>query len=80
MKPFPYGVMREPLSALKRADIIVITRSKFAKDLQQLQNKLKKYNPSAKDQTHAVLTGLRFAPGDGYHDWPGELIGHLGSR
>jgi tetraacyldisaccharide 4'-kinase len=48
LKPFPYGVMREPLSALKRADIIVITRSKFAKDLQQLQNKLKKYNPSAK--------------------------------
>jgi len=48
LKPFPYGVMREPKSALKRADIIVITRSKFARDLNQLQNKLKKYNPSAK--------------------------------
>lgn len=47
LKPFPYGVMREPKSALKRADIIVITRSKFARDLNQLQNQLKKYNPSA---------------------------------
>lgn len=44
---FPYGVLREPMSALKRADIIVITRSKFAKDIFRLQARLKRINKSA---------------------------------
>jgi len=48
LKPFPYGVLREPLSALKRADIIIITRSNFARDLALLQRKLKQINPDAK--------------------------------
>ncbi len=42
MKVFPYGVLREPMAALKRADVIVITRSKFAKDLFKLKDKLSK--------------------------------------
>ncbi len=48
LKPFPYGVLREPLSALKRADIIIITRSNFARDRGLLQKKLKRINPTAK--------------------------------
>ena len=47
LKPFPYGVLREPLSALKRADVIVITRAKFAKDLHSLKQRLKKINDRA---------------------------------
>ena len=47
MKMFPSGVLREPLSALKRADVIVITRSKFAKDLSRLEDKLHKLAPAA---------------------------------
>jgi len=45
LRPFPYGVLREPLSALKRADVIIITRSNFARDRGLLQRKLKQINP-----------------------------------
>ncbi len=48
LKPFPYGMLREPLSALQRADVIIITRSNFAKDRGKLQKKLKAINPHAK--------------------------------
>jgi len=47
LKSFPYGVLREPLSALKRADVIIITRSNFARDRGLLQRKLKQINPDA---------------------------------
>ncbi len=47
LKPFPYGMLREPLSALKRTDIIIITRSNFARDRGLLQRKLKQINPNA---------------------------------
>jgi len=47
LKPFPYGVLREPLSALKRADVIIITRSNFARDRGLLQRRLKQINPDA---------------------------------
>ncbi|UCD63876.1 MAG: tetraacyldisaccharide 4'-kinase [Candidatus Zixiibacteriota bacterium] len=47
LKPFPYGVLREPPGALRRADIIVITRAKFAKDLHRLQTRLRAINPQA---------------------------------
>lgn len=47
LKPFPYGVMREPLSTLKRADIIIITRSNFTRDLGQLKRTLIQVNPDA---------------------------------
>jgi len=47
LKSFPYGVLREPLSALKRAGIIIITRSNFARDRGLLQRKLKQINPHA---------------------------------
>ena len=47
LRLFPYGVLREPMSALKRADVIVITRSKFAKDIFRLQARLKGINKTA---------------------------------
>lgn len=47
LKSFPYGVLREPLSALKRADVIIITRSNFARDRGLLQRKLKQISPDA---------------------------------
>lgn len=47
LKIFPNGVLREPRSSLKRADIIVITRSKFAKDLEKLTDRLHKISPQA---------------------------------
>lgn len=47
LKIFPSGLLREPLKALKRAEIIIITRVKFSKDLAKLQKKLKKINPKA---------------------------------
>jgi len=55
LKPFPYGVLREPLSALKRADIIIITRAKFAKDLSLLKARLETINRDAQHY-HAQFT------------------------
>jgi len=43
----PAGVLREPLSALKRADIFVLTKTNRANGLQGLSSKLKKINPQA---------------------------------
>ncbi len=46
-KWFPYGLLREPLSALRRAGIIIITRSNFARDRSLLQRRLKRISPEA---------------------------------
>lgn len=47
LKMFPYGMLREPISAIKRADLIIITRSNFAKDRTALRKTIQKYNPDA---------------------------------
>ncbi|MBU8934508.1 MAG: tetraacyldisaccharide 4'-kinase [candidate division Zixibacteria bacterium] len=57
LKTFPIGVLREPLTGLKRADIILITRANFAEDITQLRQKLTRINPGA-DMYHAQF----FAP------------------
>ncbi len=51
LKLFPYGVLREPLSSLKRADVIIITRANFARDIGTLSKRLKKLAPEAKIYT-----------------------------
>ena len=51
LKPFPHGVMREPRSALKRADVVVTTRANFAKDIGVLQKRLKRIAPRAAHYT-----------------------------
>ncbi|MDF1544897.1 MAG: tetraacyldisaccharide 4'-kinase [bacterium] len=47
LRMFPYGVLREPVSSLSRADIIIITRSNFARDITQLTRRLKKVSPDS---------------------------------
>jgi tetraacyldisaccharide 4'-kinase len=46
-KLFPEGKLREPLSALKRADIVVLTKEDMAdkKRISACRNKIKRYNP-----------------------------------
>ena len=47
LKMFPNGVLREPYTALARADVIIITRSEFARDITKLKKKIEKYNKTA---------------------------------
>ncbi|MBK7140644.1 MAG: tetraacyldisaccharide 4'-kinase [bacterium] len=47
LRPFPYGMLREPVSALSRADVIIITRSNFAKDRTAIRKMIQKHNPNA---------------------------------
>ena len=47
LRSFPYGVLREPLSALARADIVVITRADFVSDIGGLKRRLKDFAPTA---------------------------------
>ncbi len=43
----PAGILREPISALKRADVMVLTKTYGVNDLESLSAKLKKINPRA---------------------------------
>jgi tetraacyldisaccharide 4'-kinase len=47
LKPFPYGMLREPKTALARANIIVITRAKLAVDINAIKRTLRKLSPNA---------------------------------
>lgn len=47
LKLFPRGVMREPLGSLKRADIVILTRSDFATDIHNLRKRLIRKSPRA---------------------------------
>lgn len=47
LKPFPAGVLREPMSAMRRADIILITRSNMAADPGVLQKRCASLCPNA---------------------------------
>ena len=47
LKLFPNGILREPVSSLRRADIVVITRVKFAEDIQRLEKRLQRKSPHA---------------------------------
>ncbi len=52
LKAFPYGLLREPKSALSRADVIIITRAKFAFDINAIKRDLRQLAPNA-DLYHA---------------------------
>ncbi|MFC1657941.1 tetraacyldisaccharide 4'-kinase [Candidatus Omnitrophota bacterium] len=41
----PRGVLREPLSSLRRADIFVLTKTNFTKDSQKIKNTLNRISP-----------------------------------
>ena len=62
LKLFPYGVLREPLSSLKRVEVIIITRANFTRDIGTLRVRLKKIAPQAKIYTANFK--------------PKEIIGH----
>ena len=47
LKLFPYGVLREPRHALQKADIIIITRAKFARDISKLRERLGQISPDS---------------------------------
>ncbi len=47
MKAFPLGILREPRSALTRADIILITRANLSEDPGELQKQIKQQCPQA---------------------------------
>ncbi len=46
-KLLPVGILREPLSSLKRADILVLTKTDQMSDNNKLKETLRKYNPQA---------------------------------
>jgi len=43
----PAGILREPLTALSRADVVVLTKTNASTNYQVLTSKLKEYNPNA---------------------------------
>jgi len=47
LKAFPLGVLREPLTALGRADVVIVTRANFTRDITQLRQKLASLSPDA---------------------------------
>ena len=44
-KALPFGILREPLENLKRADAIIITRANLAENIPDLKSRITKYNP-----------------------------------
>ncbi len=44
-KLLPFGVLREPVRGLKRADVVILTRSRYAPDLDALKKKVQDFNP-----------------------------------
>jgi len=44
---FPLGKLRESQKAIKRADVVLITRAAFAKDITHIRNNLSNLNPDA---------------------------------
>lgn len=43
----PYGILREPFQRISRADVIVLTRSRFLQDIAPLKNEISRMNPEA---------------------------------
>jgi tetraacyldisaccharide 4'-kinase len=47
LKAFPYGLLREPISALTRAEVIIVTRAKLAVDLNNVKRRLQGISPAS---------------------------------
>jgi tetraacyldisaccharide 4'-kinase len=57
----PYGILREPLTALKRADVVVLTRSNLSERISDLKTRIAKYNSdcpilSARNEIQGLAT------------------------
>lgn len=66
----PAGFLREPLSALKRADIFVLTQVDLVKDTVELTDKLKRINPQA-----LIIESIHQPDGFSGVSDPDELLG-----
>jgi len=66
-KLFPAGILREPLDALNRADIVIITREDQAADLVALKKTIRKY-------TTARIFCARYVPRDVVNVKSGETM------
>lgn len=66
----PAGFLREPLSALKRADIFVLTQVDLVKDTVELTDKLKRINPQA-----LIIESIHQPDGFSGVSNPDELLG-----
>ena len=65
----PRGILREPLSALKRADIFILTKTGFTGDLDKIKFTLNKINPVA-----PVLESMHIPLGFYAIDKPQDLL------
>lgn len=54
LQMIPRGILREPISSLRRADIFILTKSNLVADTQNIRQMLNKANPSAEifESTH----------------------------
>ena len=71
LKPFPYGLLRESKKALGRADMIVITRARFALDINAIKRDLRKLNRSAQIY-HAAFVAHNLVGHD--RQWPVKYL------
>ena len=46
---FPLGRLREPLEELRRADVLVITRAHYGRNMEAVERRLRRYNAHAAD-------------------------------
>lgn len=68
-KPLPSGILREPLSNLSRADLIVVTRADHVKNITQIKDEIRLHNSKceiaiAKNKTSLVFELADFLVGD----------------
>ena len=47
LRPFPYGVLREPLAALRRADAVILTRTELDHHPAAVREMVQRYAPNA---------------------------------
>ncbi|MCK4606155.1 MAG: tetraacyldisaccharide 4'-kinase [candidate division Zixibacteria bacterium] len=60
LRPFPAGLLRESMSSLQRADVVIVTRSNFAEDLGVLKKELQSLSPRAQHYcSQFLIAGLR---------------------
>lgn len=67
LRTFPYGILREPITTLSRADAVVITRANFATDISGLKARITKFAPramwyDARYQSHQLVGEKRRRP------------------
>lgn len=67
--PIPRGILREPLTSLKRADIFVLTKTNLKSASQELKNYLNRMNSTA-----AIFQSLHKPVGFYQIDRPNELL------